>query len=493
MKYLMKIRNQMFTGMIVFAAAMFMFVTNPLEAYAYIQTQGTVVSESAVVRKDPSSNSNVIASLMSGDSVTINNEETDSNGVVWYKVFVNADTLGYVRGDLIKKSGASAPITNTPSTSNENNSSSTTTQEINKNVTVGATTQVTPIESQGATVTNDKVRVRAEASTDSAIVTQVKKSTAVTVNGQANGTDGKVWYKISFVADGSEVTGFIRYDFVRLSSEVVVIDENETSQETEETVINEEVVPEDEPVVEPVNNDYELKYETDADGNSDWYLYNNVEGVKNSLTEFMSAADTNEESLIEAEKLLKKQKMVIVALAIIIVFMLLAITLLFFKVKDADYEEFEDFDEKPVKQANNNNQAPRNVRPSNGQQRPSNGQQQRPSNGQQQRPANGQQRPSNGQQQRPANGQQQRPSNGQQQRPANSQQQRPANGQGQRPANGQQRPANGQQQRPANSQQRPANSQNSATNEAGWKAKNFMTEDDEFEFEFLNWSDNEDV
>ena len=123
MKYLLKRNNSIITGMVAFAAAIFLFVLNPIEAHAQIQTQGTVVADSAVVRKDPSANSNVIASVMKGDKVTINNEETDSNGVIWYKVFVDSETMGYVRGDLIQKDGASAPITNTPSSNTDTISS----------------------------------------------------------------------------------------------------------------------------------------------------------------------------------------------------------------------------------------------------------------------------------------------------------------------------------------------------------------------------------
>ena len=232
MRYLSKMRNHVTTGLFVFAAAFVMFLASAMEVQAYIQTEGTVVSDSAVIRKEPSTTSPAVASIVKGDKVTINNEESDSNGVIWYKVFVDANTLGYVRGDLIQKAGDSAPITITTTTTTDNssttnNTSSTTTNEttVNTSVTVGATTIVTPVQSQGASVTGEIVRVRAEASTNSSIVTQVKKSTAITVTGQATGDDGKVWYKVSFIVDGAEVSGFIRSDFVQLTEEIVIIDD----------------------------------------------------------------------------------------------------------------------------------------------------------------------------------------------------------------------------------------------------------------------------
>jgi hypothetical protein len=43
---------------------------------------------------------------------------------------------------------------------------------------------------------------------------------ALTVTGQATGTDGKTWYQISFISNSVEVTGFIRSDYVALSGEL---------------------------------------------------------------------------------------------------------------------------------------------------------------------------------------------------------------------------------------------------------------------------------
>ena len=80
-------------------------------------------------------------------------------------------------------------------------------------------------------------------------------------------------------------------------------------------------------------------------------------------------------------------------------------------------------------------------------------------------------------------------------------------GQGGRPVQGQ-RPA-GQQARPVTQGARPAAPQtgrpapqvdrpvkpaqnNGNPQDPGWKSKNFMSDDDEFEFEFLNWDGDEE-
>ena len=96
---------------------------------------------------------------------------------------------------------------------------------------------------------------------------------------------------------------------------------------------------------------------------------------------------------------------------------------------------------------------------------------------QQARPAGQGARPIAGQQARPA-GQGARPVAGQQARPA---------GQGARPVAPQsQRSVAPQVDRPT----RPV--QNGGNQDPGWKSKNFMSDDDEFEFEFLNWDGDEE-
>ena len=73
------------------------------------------------------------------------------------------------------------------------------------------------------------------------------------------------------------------------------------------------------------------------------------------------------------------------------------------------------------------------------------------------------------------------------------QQARPA-GQGARPVAGQQARPAGQTGRPVTPQvDRPARPvQNGGNQDPGWKSKNFMSDDDEFEFEFLNWDGDEE-
>ena len=65
-----------------------------------------------------------------------------------------------------------------------------------------------------ATVTAESVNVRSDASTKSGVAGKATKGTEVTVTGEKEDSDGKIWYSVSYESDGSTVTGYIRSDLV---------------------------------------------------------------------------------------------------------------------------------------------------------------------------------------------------------------------------------------------------------------------------------------
>lgn len=64
-----------------------------------------------------------------------------------------------------------------------------------------------------AVIRGSNVNVRSAAGTNSAIVTSLAANSPVSITGQQTGSDGKLWYQISF--NGG--SGFVRSDFIRLS------------------------------------------------------------------------------------------------------------------------------------------------------------------------------------------------------------------------------------------------------------------------------------
>lgn len=191
--------------------------------YAYVQTTGTVASTSANIRESASTTAKILASVVKNDVLTISDEVTGTDGNLWYHVFIDANTKGYVAASLIIKKGDTAPVSGTASTTTTTTSTTTTTPAT---TTVAGTPILPQEEWKSATLITDSVRVRADASTSSAILATVTKGVVVTVTGSKTGTDGLTWNQVSFSVDGKEYLGFIRSDF--LSDEAQTTDSNVT-------------------------------------------------------------------------------------------------------------------------------------------------------------------------------------------------------------------------------------------------------------------------
>ena len=489
MKYIIsKIKGlKMITAGVVFSVAIFVMMS--MEVLA--QAEGTVIADSAKIRSEANTSSNAVGSAKKGDKLTITEETTGSDGMVWYKVFVDADTLGYIRSDLIEKGEGSI-------------SQST--------VTVNPlATEVTPITNQSAKVTGNNVRVRDNAGTGGNIVTTIQTGTVITLTGEATGSDGKKWYEVSFISNNNTVSGFIRSDFVQVDEnltpseepEETLAEENETVPETNSEQENTQEPTEGDNVEElPESQDYEVVYKQDDEGEYHWYLNNYIEGKGYKVEELFNAQQANAAYLEDCSKTIQNQKMIIAVLAIVLAALLIVITLMTFKLRDFGYEE--DIEEEKGKFEE---RALRTQRPVQEQKRPAPVQttegQRRPAV---QRPVEGQRRPVS---QRPVEGQRRPAASTPVEGQRTSAAQRPVEGQKrpvvQRPAEGQRRPASQEmpqgERRPAaarseegvkrQSAQRPVHQKVTVTDN-GWKSKNFLTEDDdEFEFEFLNL-DNED-
>ena len=173
------------TGIVLAAV---MFIHTPAEAMAYQPTVGIVSTDAAKVRKEPSTSSDVVGSVLKGSSVTVTDEVTDSAGSKWYKVTFEGNT-GYIRSDLLIKATVSTP-----------NSVQSTTQTVPV-ISTGskpAATAATPIAETKAYVNYKSVVVRQGASTDHEVMGSVTENTSVIITGEANGANGRKWYQIRY-------------------------------------------------------------------------------------------------------------------------------------------------------------------------------------------------------------------------------------------------------------------------------------------------------
>lgn len=444
---------------------------NCFTLYARAEASGKVTAQSANIRKEASSSSEVIGSTEQGKTISIKSEVTGSDGNIWYQVYVDSNTLGYIRSDLVEKGeGTLEPIQEQPATQTPSTPETPTSG--------GPTVEVTPVQPQSATIVGGQIRVRsdADASKSDNIVTTVQSDVVLTVNGQATGTDGNTWYQVNFISNGSDVTGFVRSDFITLEGDLVPITD-ETPNEDQPT----EQVPE-----VPETPQVQKAYETiEKDGV--WYLVDNSgETAQNyKINDVIGAQTQNQELFDNNKKTINSQKIWIIILVIILVGLILAVSVLVMKIRDiTDDAYFSAVEKQTLRERDGgkeggsgkrvmhtvgaNQKAGQPTRPAtqrSATQRPTT---QRPTT---QRPQG--QAPQGSGQAKPAN---QRPQG--QARPAGS---KPVS---QRPQ-GQARPVS---QRPQ-SQARPVNQ--SPTMEQpnpAWKSKNFMS-DDEFEFEFLNFDE----
>ncbi len=322
-KFVTVISSLMLVLMLGVLTDAFSFVSNA-------QSQGKVVVRSAKIRQEANTTSDVVGSVVQEDELTINGQVTASDNTTWYQVFVDADTLGYIRADLVEiTDGTTPPVTSETTTNNtatnETNTNETTTEDTNTTTPDNTNTaQVTAVEPVSATVTGSQtVRVRSNASTGSQIVTIVDSGLELTVVGQAKGTDENVWYQVKFVSGDSEMTGFIRSDYVALSGELMPSVTETPDASTEETS---EMPEESQEAM--TTKDWDTQYD------DKWYLVDNVNAERYEITNIFDTVASNQSALEAQQADLKGQKVTIILLVILLIAMAAVITLLIFKIKD---------------------------------------------------------------------------------------------------------------------------------------------------------------
>ncbi len=414
---------------------------------------GKIKVGSAIIRESADTNSAPVATSSQGTVVTINKEVTDAAGTVWYEIQVDANTIGYARSDLVEKEGGS------------DNGQSDGAQTNNAGFAPGAETgPETAMDAQYATIKVRAAKIRTAASTSKGVVDSIPEGHQVVISGQTNGSD-KPWYYITFTGtDGTEKSGYVRSDLVTLGDMVPV----QAPEEPEP----EEVTPEPEPEPEPeVRDEYELLYEPNADGNYEWYLhdYTGETETKQSVREILDtvhALDVNQS--IDA-KTVSKQRIIIIVLLGIIVLLAVVLTIMVFKLRDASYEDDDDDDdddeedeeEDRRREAARRRRTEREEAPAARRRAPEQGR------------APGARRPEEGG----------RSSDSRRSQSAG----RPTDGR--RPADGR-RPSERSRQMPDREVRYEEDAPPVRTGTKR-KARNFMMDDDEFEFEFLNMKDND--
>jgi len=319
---------------------------------AFAAGTGKATDTGVNIREDASTSAKAIGSTTKDVKFDIYSKKTDSAGNVWYKITVSGDTKGYVRSDYVTDVTGEIPSENgsstTESTSSTTSSTSTTTTTDSTASSTTDSTASTTSTAASVTVnpsaytfgtTTGEVSVRESASTKSNKVATTATNQDVAITGEAKGTDGMTWYQINY----GDVKGFIRSDLLTVGEKVSTPDESEPVEETEPVVEEEDdvfVAPEPTPIV---NQDYEVRYEPNDQGENIWYLYDHNKGTRQSLDNIFAVMEQSQNMTTSKKEMSSGLKIVVIVMGVVIVILIAVVAILAFKLRDSyEYEDDDD-------------------------------------------------------------------------------------------------------------------------------------------------------
>ncbi|MDE5907634.1 MAG: SH3 domain-containing protein [Lachnospiraceae bacterium] len=319
-------------------------------AFPSLAAEGKVTAETAKIRANTSTDSEVVGSTVRGKTIDILEAVKDSSGTVWYKVAVTNGGYGYIRSDLVE---TSEKIEVSASSSQTNAGSSQLTSQPTETVP-------TSIGEQQAVVNSgNNANVRSGASTQHSVVASLPSGTSMTLIGEATDGSGNKWYQLTCNYNGKTVEGYVRADLITIgaggSQEQPASEnpegggegENPDPSQGENPEGTEGAAPEEGGEGQPAeseHNDYQVVYTANQAGEQDYYLYM-PDGNMVKVTELLGAAESAKESIQNQQEQLEKEKIIIIILAGVIVLLFVVITVLLFKIRSLYYDDYEDEEE----------------------------------------------------------------------------------------------------------------------------------------------------
>ena len=350
----MKVQNKKGLGIVgklfLLAAVLVLQVVLLGETTITANAQGTatVTADSGKIRKTPDTGSEVLASVKENDKLTVIAQTTAADGYTWYKVFVDDTTKGYIRADLVSEvegsitteSAADAAANGNTTTVSSNATSNTVTDNTQEEDEEPQQQEVEFVKVNAsnvskAKVTASSVNVRSNPSTSASVAGKAREGTEVNVFGESSDNEGKIWYQVKYTANDTAVEGFIRADFLEVTE----------TQETVETPTEEAPAEEvaEEPAEEPsVPKEYEVVYEANPEGVEEWFLYDHNRGTKQSIADLLAVVRQTQDDENSAVSKLKTYKIFMIVMVAIILALVVGLTLMVFKLKDAYEYEYED-------------------------------------------------------------------------------------------------------------------------------------------------------
>ena len=343
----------MVKGLVAVAVMLTVFC---MTTFTSLAAEGTVTAV-VNIRKEASTDSEVVGSTTKGKKIDILDAVKDSSGTVWYKVSISGGGYGYIRSDFVETSETIEVSGSTSSTSST------------EGTTKPAETVPTSIGERQAVIKSDKsVNIRSGASTQHDLVTALPNGTTITLIGEATDSAGYKWYQMTCDYNGRTVEGYVRSDLIgdaeSTSEENTELTEGNTEGEGSEQEGTEgenyEGTPEeggeDASAQEPVeeHNDYKIAYVQSETGESDYVLYDyttNTQWPISRLKSLLAVVGSAEEAN-QLKSQIQNEKIIIIILAVVIVILFIVLTVLLFKLRDLSYdyeEEEEEVEPEPVK------------------------------------------------------------------------------------------------------------------------------------------------
>lgn len=330
-----------------------------LTAFTALAAEGEITAQTAYIRAQASTESEVVASTIKGKKVDLIESVKDSGGTIWYKVPVAGGGYGYIRSDLVKVSGE-VPAASTSSQA----------AQPAESTDQPAETVPTSIGEQAAVIQCDtNAIIRSGASKSHSVVTSLPNGTSITLIGEANDSAGNKWYQITSDYNNRSIEGYIRSDLIAIGAqggdnssegegggEAPAEGENPEGGEGEnpeggegENPEGEGQAPEEtepEPEQDSSHMDYEIRWaQNQDDENYDYFLYDNTTGTRMRLSEVLNAATGSSDYTQKMQDQIDRNKIIIIILAAVIVLLFVIVTIMIFKIRSLYYEDYDEDEE----------------------------------------------------------------------------------------------------------------------------------------------------
>lgn len=326
-------KNGRIKTFICVCAAVAMLLGSALNAFA---ATADITEDSVRIRSEASTSGEQVGTGKKGESYKIQETVTGSDGNTWYKVQTTDGKTGYIRGDLVKVKQESTDAGN---------------GDANTATSLAPTETTSIAEAKAVVGGNSSVNIRSGAGTGYAKVASLPAGSELVLVGEADDSSGNKWYQFKCEAKGVE--GFIRSDLITITEESAAEEPAEGEGEGEGEGADMPVVEEEpQPVVEtPVNNDYEIVYTEDEEGNSAYYLYDHVNNTRQKVNDLMSAVTTLNDKYQDAKDEATNNKLIaIVCGGLALIFAILMVVFII-KYSNAsnngmyDYDDDEDYED----------------------------------------------------------------------------------------------------------------------------------------------------